>query len=77
MVIGQDDGLPPNFVYLEPIEDFYIGNPIKLSIIITDRNEIKRASKIEINDESSLINACDELINKCDFQYMVVMPCVL
>ena len=44
----------------------------KANIITPNLNEIKRASKIEINDESSLINACDELINKCDFQYMVV-----
>ena len=34
LLIGQDDGLPPNFVYLEPIEDFYAHSPIELEIIV-------------------------------------------
>jgi len=44
ILIGQDDGLPPNFVYLDPIEDFYAGSPIDIEIIITDRNEIKEVT---------------------------------
>ena len=44
ILISQDDGLPPNFVYLEPIEDFYGGDPITLEIIITDRNEIEQVA---------------------------------
>ena len=44
ILVSQDDGLPPNFVYLEPIEDFYGGDPITLEIIITDRNEIEQVS---------------------------------
>ena len=41
---SQDDGLPPNFVYLEPIEDFYAFNPITIEIIVTDRNALDRVS---------------------------------
>ncbi|MDP6570448.1 MAG: hypothetical protein QGF57_04325, partial [Candidatus Marinimicrobia bacterium] len=41
---SQDDGLPPNFVYLEPIEDFYAYNPITIEIIVTDRNALDRVS---------------------------------
>ena len=44
ILVSQDDGLPPNFVYLEPIEDFYGGDPITLEIIITDRNEIEQVA---------------------------------
>jgi len=40
-LIGQDDALPPNFVYLEPIEDFYERSQIELEIIVTDRNDIE------------------------------------
>ena len=36
ILIGQDDGLPPNFVYLEPLEDFYARSPIELEIIVTE-----------------------------------------
>ena len=39
--INQNDFLPPNYVYLEPITDFYQGNPINIEVIITDRNEIE------------------------------------
>ena len=34
--LSQDDGLPPNFVYLEPIEYFFSRDPITLEIIVTD-----------------------------------------
>jgi len=44
ILIGQDDGLPPNFVYLEPIEDFFARSPIELEIIVTDRNEIEEVA---------------------------------
>ena len=44
ILIGQDDGLPPNFVYLDPIEDFYARSPIELEIIVTDRNEIEEVA---------------------------------
>ena len=44
ILIGQDDGLPPHFVYLDPIEDFYARSPIELEIIVTDRNEIEEVA---------------------------------
>ena len=44
IMVSQDDGLAPNFVYLEPIEDFFSRDPITLEIIVTDRNEIDRVS---------------------------------
>ena len=56
IVFSQDDGLPPNFVYLEPIEDFYSKEPISLEIIITDRNEINRVSMFyRFNDDTDFI----------------------
>ena len=44
IILSQDDCLPPNFVYLEPIVDFFAYDPIPLDIIVTDRNEIDRVS---------------------------------
>ena len=44
IIVSQDDGLPPNFVYLEPIEDFFARDPITLEIIVTDRNEINQVA---------------------------------
>ena len=44
ILIGQDDVLPPNFIYLEPIEDFYAHSPIELEIIVTDRNDIEEVA---------------------------------
>ena len=42
--MSQDDGRPPNFVYLEPIEDFFAQNSILLEIIVTDRDEIEKVA---------------------------------
>ena len=44
IIFCTDDGLPPNFVYLEPIEDFFARDPISLEIIVTDRNKIDQIS---------------------------------
>ena len=56
IIYSQDDGLAPNFVYLEPIEDFYSKEPISLEIIITDRNEISRVSIFyRFNDATDFI----------------------
>ena len=44
ILFGQDDALPPNFVYLEPIEDFYARSQIELEIIVTDRNDIEEVA---------------------------------
>ena len=49
LIFCQDDGLAPNFVYLEPIEDFYARESISLEIIITDRNAIDRATLRQAN----------------------------
>ena len=40
-------------------------------IITPNLNELQRASKIEINDDKSIINACNKLIKECDFSYIV------
>ena len=42
--MSEDDGLPPYYVYLEPIEDFYSNNSINIEVIVTDRNEIDQVS---------------------------------
>ena len=52
-LFSQDDGQPPNFVNIEPIEDFYSLNPIELEIIVTDRNEIEEVLLFyKFNDET-------------------------
>lgn len=52
-LFSQDDGQPPNFVNIDPIEDFYSLNPIELEIIVTDRNEIEEVLLFyKFNDEA-------------------------
>ena len=41
------------------------------NIITPNLNELQRASKIEINDNKSLVNACNELIQECNFNYII------
>lgn len=41
LIWSQDDGLAPNYVYIEPIQDFYSGAPIEIEVIVTDRSEIE------------------------------------
>ena len=41
------------------------------NIITPNLNELQRASKIEIHDNKSLVDACNELIQKCNFNYIV------
>jgi len=41
------------------------------NIITPNLNELQRASKIEINDNKSIIDACNELIQECNFNYIV------
>ncbi len=54
IIFSQDDGLPPNFVYLEPIENFFSRESISLEIIVTDRNEIDMVSLFyRFNDETT------------------------
>jgi len=40
-------------------------------IITPNLNELQRATKIKIKDDKSLIDACNELIAKCNFNYIV------
>lgn len=40
-------------------------------IITPNLNELNRASKTDINDDKSIIEACSELIKKYDFNYIV------
>ncbi|SVC96329.1 uncharacterized protein METZ01_LOCUS349183, partial [marine metagenome] len=44
IILSQDDGRPPNFVYLEPIEDFVAQSSIFIEIIVTDRDEIEKVA---------------------------------
>ena len=54
IIFSQDDGLPPNFVYLEPIENFFSREPISLQIIVTDRNELDMVALFyRFNDENT------------------------
>ena len=41
------------------------------NIITPNLNELQKASKIEINDNKSIVNACNELIQECSFNYIV------
>ena len=41
------------------------------NIITPNLNELQRASKIEINDNKSLVSACNELIQECNFNYII------
>jgi len=41
------------------------------NIITPNLNELKRACKLEIDSNQSLVNACNHLIAQCNFQYIV------
>jgi len=41
------------------------------NIITPNLNELQKASKIEINDNKSIVDACNELIQECNFNYIV------
>jgi len=58
-------------VIVDPKKDAF--NHYKQANIITPNlNELQKASKIEINDDESIIDACNELIQECNFNYIVV-----
>jgi len=42
------------------------------NIITPNLNELQRASKIEIKDNKSIVDACNKLIEECNFNYIVV-----
>ena len=41
------------------------------NIITPNLNELQKASKSEINDNKSIVDACNELIQECNFNYIV------
>jgi len=41
------------------------------NIITPNLNELQKASKIEINDNKSIVDACNGLIQECNFNYVV------
>ena len=47
--------------------DHYIG----ASIITPNLNELKKASNLNINDDKSIVDACNRLIKKNNFKYIV------
>ena len=58
IMYSQDDGLPPNFIYLEPIEDFIARESISLEVIVTDRNKINKVSIFyRFNDNLEFVQA--------------------
>jgi D-glycero-beta-D-manno-heptose-7-phosphate kinase len=50
-------------------DDFSQYNNVK--IITPNLSELQKASKIEIKDDQSIVDACDELIEKNNFDYIV------
>ena len=60
-----------DIVIVDPKKDSF--NHYKESTIITPNlNELKKASKIDINDDKSIVDACNQLIKENNFRYIVV-----
>ena len=57
-------------VIVDPKKDDF-SHYSQANIITPNLNELQRASKIEINDNKSLVNACNELIQECNFNYII------
>ena len=57
-------------VIVDPKKDDF-SHYSQANIITPNLNELQRASKIEIHDNKSLVDACNELIQKCNFNYIV------
>ena len=57
-------------VIVDPKKDVF-SHYSQANIITPNLNELQRASKIEINDDKSLVNACNELIQECNFNYII------
>jgi len=60
-----------NRIIVDPKKDNF-NHYNKANIITPNLNELKRASNVEINNDESLINVCNGLINQCNFEYIVV-----
>jgi rfaE bifunctional protein kinase chain/domain len=58
-------------VIVDPKKDAF-SHYSQANIITPNLNELQRASKIEINDNKSIVDACNELIQECSLNYIVV-----
>ena len=58
-------------IIVDPKKDDFIHYK-NADIITPNLNELQRASKIEINNDKSIVDACNVLIKKCNFNYIVV-----
>ena len=62
-----------NNVIVDPKKDSF--NHYKGANIITPNlNELKKASNIDVKDDKSIVNACNQLIKENNFNYIVVSP---
>ena len=66
----KNANIDTNILIVDPKKDDF--SLYKNTHIITPNlNELQRATKIKIKDDKSLIDACNELIAKCNFNYIV------
>ena len=66
----KDTNIDTNILIVDPKKDdfsFYK----KANIITPNLNELQRATKIKIKDDQSIVDACNELIKKNNFNYIV------
>ncbi|MBT4217759.1 MAG: D-glycero-beta-D-manno-heptose-7-phosphate kinase [Flavobacteriales bacterium] len=66
----KDTNIDTNILIVDPKKDdfsFYK----KAHIITPNLNELQRATKIKIKDDQSIVDACNELIEKNNFNYIV------
>ena len=66
----KDTNINTNILIVDPKKDdfsFYK----KAHIITPNLNELQRATKIKIKDDQSIVDACNELIEKNNFNYIV------
>ena len=59
-----------NNVIVDPKKDAF-NHYKKANIITPNLNELQRASKIEIKDNKAIVEACNELIEKCNCNYII------
>jgi len=57
-------------VIVDPKKDAF-SHYRQANIITPNLNELQRASKIKIKDNKSIVDACNELIQECNFNYIV------
>ena len=57
-------------VIVDPKKDAF-SHYSQANIITPNLNELQRASKIKIDDNKSIVDVCNELIQECNFNYIV------